>query len=174
MKIIIGADHRGVTLKSKIKKLLKKLKIEVEDVGTNTRESCDYPDFGFKVAEEVSKNNYDYGILICNSGIGMSIVANKVKGIRASLCLNEIAATYARKDNNANVLVLSAEFTPDEKIEDIINNFLNTKFEGDRHERRINKIKEYEAKFVEKEKYEKEIKKWQKEARMWQSRAWRR
>lgn len=179
MKIAIGSDHRGVKLKTKLKKLLKAQKegqpqIEVEDVGTNTTTSCDYPDFGFKVAEGVAKGSFDYGILICDTGIGMSIVANKVKGIRAALCINEKMAEYSRRHNNANILVLGAGLIDDKLAEKIINIWLNTQFEGERHQNRLDKIKQWEERWVNKEVWEREVEKWKKEARRWQTQAWRR
>ena len=174
MKIAIGADHRGVELKSKIKKLLKSKKIEVQDFGTDSTSSCDYPDFGLKVAQEVAEGNFERGILICNSGLGMSIVANKVKGIRAALCINEKLAEYSRQHNDTNILVLAAEFVTEELVTKIIDIWLNTKFEGDRHQRRLDKINSYEGGWVEKEQWQRDIKHWQQEARKWQSRAWRR
>lgn len=174
MKIAIGADHRGVGLKNKIKKLLKSQKIGFEDFGSEGTGSCDYPDFGFKVAEEVARGGFDYGILICNSGLGMSITANKVSGIRAALCINEKLAEYARRHNDANVLVLGAEFVDEELANKIIDIWLNTKFEGERHQVRLDKIKSWEERWVEKEVWERELQRWQREARKWQSRAWRR
>jgi ribose 5-phosphate isomerase B len=173
MKIAIGCDHRGIEFKSKVTNFLKSKNIEVIDVGSNTKESCDYPDFGFKVAEIVAKNEVDWGILICNSGIGMSIVANKVKGIRAALCINEKLAEYARLHNNANVLVIGAGFVSDELAEGIINKWLETKFEGDRHIKRLQKITDFEEKQISKEECDRLVKKWQGEARKLQSKAWR-
>jgi ribose 5-phosphate isomerase B len=174
MKVVVGSDHRGIKLKKEIKKILKVKKIEVEDFGPNTSNSCDYPDFGFKVAESVAKGDFDFGILICNTGLGMCITANKVKGIRAALCINEQLAEYARRHNDANILVLGAEFVDKELAEKIVDIWINTAFEGDRHQRRIDKIKEWEDRWGEKEVWMREIKKWQKEVRKWQSRAWRR
>ena len=173
MKIIIGSDHRGVGLKTKVKKWLKAQKIEVEDVGTTTTTACDYPDFGFKVAEGVAKGNFDSGILICNTGIGMSIVANKVKGIRAALCINEQMAEYARRHNNANVLVLGALFVDEELVGKILDLWIKTRFEGERHQDRLSKIKAWEDKSIEREVFEREVEKWKKEVRRWQSQAWR-
>ncbi len=174
MKIAIGADHRGFGLKKNIKKFLKSKKIEVQDFGPENVKSCDYPDFGFKVAQEVADGNFERGILICNSGLGMSIVANKVNGIRAALCINEKLAESSRQHNDANILVLSAEFVPEELATKIIDIWLDTKFEGKRHQGRLDKIKSWEDRWVEKEQWEHELKRWQQEARKWQSRAWRR
>lgn len=174
MKVAIGADHRGVELKSKIKEFLEVEKIEVEDFGTQTKKACDYPDFGFMVAERVAKGDFDYGVLICNTGLGMSITANKVKGIRAALCINEKLAEYARRHNDANILVIGAEFVDAELAKKVIKTWIETRFEGERHNRRLDKIKAFESKFVDKELWERELKHWQQEARKWQSRAWRR
>ncbi|MCK4352314.1 ribose 5-phosphate isomerase B [candidate division WOR-3 bacterium] len=174
MKIAIGSDHRGVELKSKLNKFLTSKKIEVKDFGTKGKKSCDYPDFGFKVAEEVAKGNFDFGLLICNTGLGMSITANKVKGVRAALCINEKLAEYARRHNDANILVLSAEFVNEELGKKIIETWLKANFEGNRHKRRVDKITSYESKFVEREPWELELKRLKQEARKWQSRAWRR
>lgn len=174
MKIAIGCDHRGIDFKSKVINILKSKDIEVIDVGANTNQSCDYPDFGFRVAEIVAKNEADWGILICNSGIGMSIVANKVKGIRAALCINEKLAEYARLHNDANILVIGAGFVSDELAEGIINKWLDTKFEGDRHIKRLQKISDFEEKQVSKEECDRLVKKWQDEVRKWQSKTWRR
>ncbi|MBI4723236.1 MAG: ribose 5-phosphate isomerase B [Candidatus Stahlbacteria bacterium] len=174
MKIIIGSDHRGISLKTKVKKWLKAQKIEVEDIGTTSSVACDYPDFGFKVALGVAKGNFDSGILICNTGIGMSIVANKVKGIRAALCINEQMAEAARQHNNANVLVLGAAFVDEELLDKILALWINTQFEGERHQERLSKIKAWGDKLVEREVFEREVEKWKKEAKRWQSQAWRR
>lgn len=177
MKVCIGADHRGVGLKEKIKDLLKQEGIDFEDFGTHAKKSVDYPDFGLSVAQAVAKGEYDRGILICNTGIGMSITANKVKGVYAALCLNKEMAEFSRKHNDANVLTLGAAFVePDEAVE-IVKTWLSTNFEGERHKKRVRKVKKIEDNLVEKEeaqKWEKEARKWQKEARHWQSRAWRR
>lgn len=174
MKVAIASDHRGVGLKEDIKKVLTARKIEVQDFGPQNEESCDYPDFGFKVAQEVAKGNFDFGILICNSGLGMTIVANKVFGIRATLCINEKFAEYARVHNNANVLVLGAEFVTSDLAEKIISTFLDSKFEGGRHEKRVQKIKNWEDQFIEKQQVENELNYWKKEVRKWQSQAWKR
>jgi len=144
MKIFIGADHRGFELKAKIVKLLKSLGHTVEDVGTYDKEACDYPEFSLKVARGVISNEGSRGILVCMSGIGHTIAANKVKGVYAALCYNKDAAMLSRQHNNANVLVLSAKYVPRQELDEIIKICLSTEFEGGRHERRINKIKEIE------------------------------
>lgn len=144
MKIAIGSDHAGFRLKEIIKNFLKTKGIEVEDFGTHTEESVDYPDYAFKVTEAVSTGEFDFGILVCGTGIGMSISANKVKGIRAALCNDLYTAHASREHNNANVLCMGGRVVGDEVAKEIVNTFLNAKFEGGRHERRINKIEDYE------------------------------
>ena len=174
MKIAIGCDHRGIEFKSKIINFLKSKNIEVNDLGTATTASCDYPDFGFKVADTVAKKEADWGILVCNSGIGMSIVANKVNGIRAALCINEKLAEYARLHNDANILVIGSEFVNSELAESIINKWIATQFEGDRHIKRLQKIKDREELQIPKEECDRIVKKMQDEVRKWQSQVWRR
>uniref|UniRef100_A0A7V3ZV06 Ribose 5-phosphate isomerase B n=1 Tax=candidate division WOR-3 bacterium TaxID=2052148 RepID=A0A7V3ZV06_UNCW3 len=144
MKIGIGADHRGFFLKEELKKFLEKNNFQVKDFGTFSDESFDYPDVAFPLGEAVKKRKIAKGILICGSGLGMSIAANKIKGIRAALCLNKEMAKMARNHNDANILVLAANFTPLKKAKEIVATFLKEKFEGGRHLRRINKIKKYE------------------------------
>ena len=146
MKIALGADHKGFELKEKIKKYLMDLGHQVTDFGTHSTESVDYPDFGFKVAESVAKGDSDFGITICWTGNGMNIVANKVKGIRSALCLNEEMAKLARSHNNANVLALSSKFVSEEEAKKIVDVWLSTEFEGERHVTRLDKIKAYEKK----------------------------
>ena len=177
MKVCIGADHRGIELKEKIKELLKEEGIEFEDFGAHTKSSVDYPDFALSVAQAVAKGEYDRGILICNTGIGMSVTANKIKGVYAALCLNKEMAELSRKHNDANVLTLGAAYVEPTEAVDIVRTWLNTDFEGGRHTKRVNKVKEIENNLVEREevqKWQKEARRWQKEARHWQSRAWRR
>ena len=141
MTLSIGNDHRGCKLKKIILDYLNKENIEYKDFGSDSEESSDYPDYGFKVARSVSDGETDFGILVCSNGIGMSIVANKVKGIRAALCITPELAKAARAHNNANVLVLSGENTNTETTLKIIDEWISTKFEkGGRHERRVNKI----------------------------------
>ncbi|QTA38224.1 ribose 5-phosphate isomerase B [Thermosipho ferrireducens] len=146
MKLAIGSDHAGYELKEKLKEYLTQKNIEIEDVGPYSTESVDYPDFALKVAELVKKGEVDYGILICGTGIGMSIAANKVSGIRAALCVIPEMGSLARKHNNANVLVLPGRLIGYELATWIVSEFLNTSFEGGRHERRVNKIKMLEEK----------------------------
>ncbi|MCS7250270.1 MAG: ribose 5-phosphate isomerase B [candidate division WOR-3 bacterium] len=144
MRIGIGADHRGFRLKEELKKFLKGKNYQIKDFGTFSEEPCDYPDFAFPLSEALVKKKINRGILICGSGLGMTISANKVKGIRAALCLNKEMAKMARNHNNANILVLAANFTSLKEAKKIVLTFLNENFEGGRHLRRINKIKNYE------------------------------
>jgi len=144
MKIVIGADHAGYELKEKVKKYLEKKRIETEDVGTFSKDSVDYPDFAFKVASKVSEKKVDFGVLVCKSGIGMSIAANKFKNVRAALVFTPEMAKLARSHNDANVLSLSGEFTKEEEVYKIIDTWLATNFEGGRHERRVGKISKIE------------------------------
>lgn len=140
MIIALGADHKGFQYKEKIKRFLQEKGYEVKDFGTSSEDSVDYPDFGFRVAKIVSEGEVDRGILFCWTGIGMCITANKIKGIRASLCLNEEMAKLTREHNDSNVLCLSAKFISEDKLLQIVEVWLNTPFEGGRHQRRIDKI----------------------------------
>ena len=144
MKIVIGSDHAGFRLKEIVKNFLKTRNIEVEDFGTYTEESVDYPDYAFKVGEAVARKDFDFGILICGSGIGMSIAANKVKGVRAALCNDLYTANVSREHNNANILCMGGRVIGEEVAKEIVSVWLNAKFEGGRHERRVNKITDYE------------------------------
>ncbi|MCJ7498583.1 MAG: ribose 5-phosphate isomerase B [candidate division Zixibacteria bacterium] len=146
MKIALGADHKGYQYKEKVKKFLQGKGYEVIDFGTFSEESVDYPDFGFKVAKAVSNGDVERGILFCWSGIGMCISANKIKGVRAALCLNEEMAKLSREHNDSNVLSLSAKFIPEEKLLKIVEVWLNASFEGGRHQRRLDKISLEESK----------------------------
>jgi ribose 5-phosphate isomerase B len=141
MKIAIGSDHAGFILKQAIASRLKDSGYDVEDFGTHSTASVDYPDIGAAVAKAVSEKKVDCGILVCSTGIGMSIVANKIGGVRAALCDSEETARLSRSHNDANVLALSGTFTPPEKAKGIVDAFLSTEFTtGDQHERRIEKI----------------------------------
>jgi len=141
MKIAIGSDHAGYILKQAITSQLKDSGYDVEDFGTHSTASVDYPDIGAAVAKAISEKKADRGILICSTGIGMSIVANKIGGVRAALCDSEETARLSRSHNDANVLALSGAFTPPEKAKGIVDAFLSTEFAvGDRHGRRIDKI----------------------------------
>lgn len=142
--IAIGSDHAGYELKEKIKSYLQDNNKSYIDFGTNSADSCDYPDFAKKVSMYVSKNENSQGILVCGSGIGVSIVANKTKNVRAALCYLSECAELSRKHNDANVLCLGARFTDFKTAKEIIKLFLNTDFECGRHLNRVNKIKEIE------------------------------
>ena len=143
MRIAIGADHRGVELKQFIIKLLKQIGHSYEDFGTNTAESVDYPDIAQRVAEKVAAGDFELGILICDTGIGMCIAANKVRGIRAALSHDAFSARRARQHNDANILCLGTREGQD-TVREIVETFLSTQFEGGRHQRRIDKIKAME------------------------------
>lgn len=145
MKIGIGADHGGYELKKIIKEHLVKNDIEVIDYGTDSDASVDYPDFGRAVAQAVVSEEVDRGIIICGTGIGISIAANKVKGVRAALCTDSYMAQMSMEHNNANVLALGARVLGEGLALDIVNTWINSKFQAGRHERRVNKISEIEA-----------------------------
>lgn len=143
MKISIGSDHAGFKLKEALVAYLAK-KHQVLDMGTYSDDSVDYPDYAFTVSKQVADREVDFGILICYTGIGMSISANKVKGIRAALVLNVESAKLTREHNNANVLCLAAKDTPLDLAKQIVDTFLNTAFLGERHKRRVDKICRFE------------------------------
>ncbi|MFZ5981448.1 MAG: ribose 5-phosphate isomerase B [Candidatus Zixiibacteriota bacterium] len=145
MKIAVGSDHAGYRMKEKVKEILKVRGIEIIDFGTNSEESVDYPDFGLMVARAVAEGKVDYGITVCWTGNGMNMTANKVKGIRAGMGLNPDMAYLTRSHNNANILTLASKYIPENQLEEIIKNFLETPFEGGRHERRVAKIKQAES-----------------------------
>jgi ribose 5-phosphate isomerase B len=138
--IALGADHAGYEYKERIKELLRSMGLEFEDFGTNSSESSDYPDYAHRVAEAVSTGAADEGILICGTGIGMSIVANKHRNVRAANVESVEGARLARAHNNANVLAIGGRLTPWETAKEIVRTFLTTKFDGGRHERRVEKI----------------------------------
>ncbi len=141
MKIAVGADHRGHAVKEKIVVLLNERNHEVIDMGTNSSKSCDYPDVAFPAARAVADGKVDYAVLVCGSGIGMSICANKVSGVRAALCHDELTAQMSRRHNNANVLCLASDVLGDELIRRIVSSWIDTEFDGGgRHERRVRKI----------------------------------
>ena len=146
MKIAIGCDHAGVGLKNEITPILDDLKIEWEDFGTKDEESVDYPDFGEKVSTAVSKGKVDRGILICGTGIGMSIVANKFPGIRAALCQEDYSAKMSRLHNDSNMLVLPGRLIETEMAINIVKTWFSTDFEGGRHQTRLDKITAIEEK----------------------------
>ncbi len=145
MRIGIGADHRGFKTKSRIADHLREQGHKVIDYGTNSEESVDYPDIPVLVARDVARRKTDFGILLCFSGQGMVMAANKVRGVRAAFGVTRDYARFARAHNNANVLVMPAGFMKfGKKMQEIVSTFLNTEFEGGRHRRRINKMKKYE------------------------------
>ncbi|MGE0883368.1 MAG: ribose 5-phosphate isomerase B [Blastocatellales bacterium] len=139
-KVLIANDHAGLTGKEIIKKTLDQMGIAYEDLGTNSEESVDYPDYAEQVARRVASGEADRGILVCGSGIGMEIAANKVPGIRAALAWNEETAKLSRQHNDANIVTVGARTTAPETIEQIIRAFFTTDFEGGRHSRRVEKI----------------------------------
>lgn len=144
IKIAIGSDHAGVPLKNEIIKYFKDKGIDYNDYGTNTLDSVDYSDYGKKVAESVRDGECLKGIVICGTGIGISIAANKIKGIRAALCTNSYMAKMSRLHNDSNVLALGQRVTGVGVALDIVDTWLNTEFEGGRHKKRIDKIKSIE------------------------------
>jgi ribose 5-phosphate isomerase B len=143
-RIALAADHAGFEEKEKVKKTLDELGIAFDDLGTNSGESVDYPDFARKVAEGVSSGEYDQGLLVCGSGTGMAIAANKVKGVRAAVAWNEDIARLAREHNDANVLSLPARFISEEESAKVVKAFFESDFEGGRHGRRVDKISDIE------------------------------
>jgi ribose 5-phosphate isomerase B len=149
MKIALGSDHRGFLIKQRIASLLQHLGHEVRDVGTTSADcSVDYPDFAFNVAQAVANGDADRGILVCGSGIGMCIAANKVPGVRAALCHDNITAEMSRRHNDANVLCLAADLLGEQLINHMIKLWLDTPFEGGRHQRRVEKICRFEDEYL--------------------------
>lgn len=144
MKIAVGNDHRGVGVKQRLLGLLAELGHEVLDVGAGGSASVDYPDFAFAVAEAVGTGRADRGVLICATGHGMCIAANKVSGVRAANCRDVVDAELSRRHNDANVMCLSADLIGDEQVEKMVRTWLTTEFEGGRHARRTEKIATYE------------------------------
>ena len=139
--IIIGSDHAGFRLKEQLKTYLEKKGFRVRDVGTYSSERCDYPLVAYELAKNISQGRYKSGILICRSGIGNSIVANKLSNVRAALCYNVQAARLSREHNDANILILGAVFVNQDKSKRIVSTWLNTSFLGGRHQKRLNQIK---------------------------------
>lgn len=140
MKLVIGGDHAGFQLKKKFIDLLKEKGHEVKDFGPFSEDSCDYPDFAHPVASSVQNKEAELGILICGSGNGVNMVANKYQDVRSALCWETELALMAKEHNNANVLAVPARYISEEMAVSILNTFLDTPFEGGRHERRVNKI----------------------------------
>jgi ribose 5-phosphate isomerase B len=145
-KIAIGSDHAGFGLKEDILGLLKNLNVDIVNCGTNNMESVDYPDFGAKVSELVSSGEVERGILICGTGLGMSMVANKYPNVRAALCNDLFCAKMSRMHNDANILVLGGRVIGKDLASEIVKVWLSTPFEGERHLKRLNKIKKIEEK----------------------------
>lgn len=144
MKIAVGADHRGFRAKTVIKALLQELGMDVVDYGTDSAKPMDYPDPAYAAASAVQKRDCELGILFCGTGIGMSITANKVNGIRAAVCHDELTAEMARRHNDANILCLPADLVGEALMRRIVEVYLKTSFEGGRHVSRIKKIAEIE------------------------------
>lgn len=145
MKIYIGADHRGVNFKKKVEKILNDQGHAVVDMGAyDSTKSCDYPKSAYKVASKVAKLQNGRGILVCMSGIGQAMAANKVRGAYAALCYNSQSAALSRKHNNANILVLGSKFVKIKDLGKILRTWMTTEFEGGRHQRRVNQIKKIE------------------------------
>ena len=146
MKIAIGNDHRGFAVKRKIVQLLKDRSHEVIDIGTDSEDGVDYPDYAMKVGEMVADGSVERGILICGTGIGMALAANKIRGVRAAPVHDDVTAELSRLHNDSNVLCLSADLLGQKLIDHIVEIWVNTPFEGGRHARRIKKIEELESK----------------------------
>lgn len=140
MKIIVGADHAGYPMKEKVKAFLQDRGITVEDVGTRSQESVDYTDFGKSVASQVSQGTFQRGILICGTGLGMSMVANRFKGVRAALANDLFSAIMSRRHNDSNILVMGGRLIGDGLALQLVETWLETPFEGGRHQRRLDKM----------------------------------
>ncbi|HIQ19741.1 MAG TPA: ribose 5-phosphate isomerase B [Planctomycetes bacterium] len=146
MRIAVGSDHRGYAIRGKLLTLLRGLGHEVIDVGSHTSDPVDYPDIAEKVGRKVTGGEVDRGVLVCGTGLGMSIAANKIPGVRAAACLDDLMAEISRRHNDANVLCLPADLVGQKSIDRIIETWLNTPFEGGRHARRVAKIRALEEK----------------------------
>ncbi|MCA8988300.1 MAG: ribose 5-phosphate isomerase B [Planctomycetaceae bacterium] len=144
MRVAVGSDHRGFDLKSRIIDRLHSLGHEATDLGPETNTSVDYPDFAVQVADAVASKKVDRGVLICGTGMGMCIAANKIRGIRATACHDEVTAEMSRRHNDANVLCLSAELLGEQLVDRMIEIWMGTEFEGGRHARRLEKISSFE------------------------------
>lgn len=145
-KIAIGSDHGGYELKNKVIELMKARKLDIKDFGTHSKESCDYPMIGFEVAQAVSEGKAGRGILICKTGVGMAIIANKLHGVRAAACYDTQMARSSREHNDCNIIVLAAEYTGIDKAKEILETWLSTEHAGERHARRVKQIKDIENK----------------------------
>lgn len=147
MTLVLGSDHAGFAMKEQIRQYLQNQGVTVEDMGCNSTDSCDYPDFALAVGEKIRSGACQMGILICGSGVGMAIAVNKVPGIRAANVFDPEIAGLAREHNNANVLTLGSRFLTLEKAQEITAKFLTTEFAGDRHAKRVDKITAIEKKY---------------------------
>lgn len=143
-RVALAADHRGVHLKKKLLEALSALGYELQDLGVHSEEPSDYPDVAFPLAEKVARGEFDRGILICMSGTGMAICANKVRGIRAAICDSVEQARFSREHNDANVLILGSKYVAEENALEIAHLWLKTPFEGGRHTGRVQKILDFE------------------------------
>lgn len=151
MKIVLGSDHAGFNLKEKIKKYLKEQDFLFDDLGTYSTDPVDYPDITLKVAKSVAKGEYTRGIIICGTGIGTAIAANKVPGIRAALCHDPVSSSFSRTHNDANILTLGERIIGPNLALEIVRIFLTTEFSRGRHIRRVEKIKKIEEKYSKRE-----------------------
>lgn len=151
MKIAIGSDHGGFELKEGLLKFLKEGNDKVKDFGTHSKESCDYPLIGFEVARAVAKGEFDRGILLCKTGIGMAIVANKLHGVRAAVCYDKDMARLSREHNDVNLLVLAANYVKADQAREITKTWLETKHLSERHARRVEQIKKFEKELKKEE-----------------------
>jgi len=154
MKIALASDHAGYAEKERLKPLFRELGLEVEDLGTVSEDSVDYPDYARKVAEHVARGLAEQGVLVCSSGTGMAITANKVAGVRAAVAWSEETARLARQHNDANVLAIGARTTPQEDISKIVRAWFGSSFEGGRHASRVEKIRQVEESQAPKEEKE--------------------
>jgi ribose 5-phosphate isomerase B len=145
MRIALGSDHRGASVKSRLMPMLQQWGHEVSDVGSFDDQSVDYPDYALLVANDVAEGKVDRGILVCGTGIGMAITANKVAGVRATTCNDEVTAEMCRRHNDVNVLCLSGDLLGERSLDNMIRTWLETEFEGGRHARRIDKISQIES-----------------------------
>ncbi|MCP8617426.1 ribose 5-phosphate isomerase B [Salirhabdus salicampi] len=148
MKIVIASDHGGINLREEIAGLLKEMNIAYVDMGCDCEESVDYPDYGIPAAEKVAQGEFDLGILICGTGIGMSIAANKVKGVRCALVHDVFSAKMTKAHNDANVIAMGERVIGPGLAKEIVKAWLETEFEGGRHQNRIGKIADYEQKTI--------------------------
>jgi ribose 5-phosphate isomerase B len=148
MRIAIGSDHAGFQLKEKVAGWLRDLGLQVEDLGTDSEDRCDYPDYARAVAERVALGGADRGILVCGSGIGMAMAANKVAGIRAAACCDPVSAQLSRAHNDANVLCMGARLVSEESARKMVEVWLRTPFEAGRHTGRMEKIRELERQYM--------------------------